>query len=345
MKVPSFLEDHISQIPALQLLQSMGYTYLRPAETYLERRGKLSNVILENILEKQLRRLNKIRFKGAEYDFSDQNIKAAIDKLKDVPFDGLVRTSEKIYDLLSLGESFEQTINGDKKSFSLSYIDWEKPENNVFHVTEEFEVERTGSYDKRRPDIILFINGIPFVVIECKRPDEKDSLEQAISQHLRNQRKDEIPHLFTFAQMLLAINKNEARYATTGTAKKFWANWREREDITEKVRYLINKPLAREDKERLFGERFAYVRHYFDDIEAEGRQLHEQDCALYSLCRPERLLDLTYKFIVFDAGQKRLPVISSILRSTTLCSAFIISTRTATAKAASSGTRRVRASL
>ncbi|MGI8493899.1 MAG: type I restriction endonuclease subunit R [Pyrinomonadaceae bacterium] len=306
MKVPSLLEDHISQIPALQLLQNMGYTYLRPAETFLERGGKISNVILENILEKQLRRLNKIRFKGAEYDFSDQNIKAAIDKLKDVPFDGLVRTSEKIYDLLSLGESFEQTISGDKKSFSLSYIDWEKPENNVFHVSEEFEVERAGSYDKRRPDIVLFVNGIPFVVIECKRPDEKDSLDQAISQHLRNQRKDEIPRLFTFAQMLLAINKNEARYATTGTAKKFWANWREREDITEKVRYLINKPLSREDKERLFGERFAYVRSYFDELEIEGRQLHEQDCALYSLCRPARLLDLVYKYIVFDAGQKKI---------------------------------------
>ena len=307
MKVPSFLEDNISQIPALQLLQNMGYTYLRPAETFLERGGKLSNVILENILEKQLRRLNKIHFKNAEYEFSDQNIKAAIDKLKNVPFDGLVRTSEKIYDLLSLGESFEQTISGDKKSFSLSYVDWEKPENNVFHVSEEYEVERAGSYEKRRPDIVLFVNGIPFVVIECKRPDEKDSLDQAISQHLRNQRKTEIPHLFTFTQIVLAINKNEARYATTGTPKNFWANWREREDIGEKVKYLVNKPLNREEKNRLFGERFAYVRNYFDEIEADGgRQVHEQDCALYSLCLPERLLDLTYKFIVFDAGQKKI---------------------------------------
>jgi type I restriction enzyme R subunit len=306
MNVPSFLEDHISQIPALQLLQNMGYKYLRPAEAALERKGKFSGVMLENILESNLRRLNKIRFKGAEYDFSDANIKAAVQKLKDIPFDGLVRTSERIYDLLSLGESFEQTIGSNKKSFSLRYIDWEKPENNVYHVTEEFEVERTGSYDKRRPDIVLFVNGIPLVVIECKRPDEKDSIEQAISQHLRNQRKEEIPHLFTFAQILLALNKNEARYATTGTPKKFWAVWREQEDVTEKVRYLINKPLSREDKDRLFGERFAYVRAYFDEIEIEGRQLHEQDCALYSLCRPERLLELAYKFIVFDAGQKKI---------------------------------------
>ena len=306
MQVPSFLEDHISQIPALQLLQNLGYTYLRPAEAYLARGGKLSNVLLETVLEKQLRRINKIRFKNAEYDFSDQNIKAAIDKLKDVPFDGLIRTSERIYDLLSLGESFEQVINADKKSFSLRYIDWEKPENNVFHVTEEFEVERTASYDKRRPDVVLFVNGIPFVVIECKRPDEKDSLDQAVSQHLRNQRKDEIPRLFAFAQMLLAINKNEAKYATTGTAKKFWAVWREKEDASEAVRRLVNKPLSRDDKDRLFGERFAYVRRYFDEIEADERQIHEQDCALIALCRPERLLELARKFVVFDAGEKKI---------------------------------------
>lgn len=308
--LPSFLEDHISQVPALQLLQNLGYTYLRPAEVYLERGGRLSNVLLENILEKQLRRLNKIRYKGDEYDFSDSNIKAAVQKLKDVPFDGLVRTSERVYDLVSLGESFEQTIDGDKKSFSIRYIDWENPEKNVFHITEEFEVERTGSYEKRRPDIVLFVNGIPFVVIECKRPPVENSknnpIDQAISQHLRNQRKKEIPHFYTFAQILLAINKNEARYGTTGTARKFWSFWREEGDITEKVEYLANKRLGKDEKARLFAERFAYVRNYFDEIEIEGRQITEQDCALYSLCRPERLLELAYKFIVFDAGEKKI---------------------------------------
>lgn len=308
--IPSFLEDHISQIPALQLLQNLGFTYLRPAEVYLERGGRFSNVLLENILEKQLRRLNKIRYKGSEYAFSDANIKAAIQKLKDVPFDGLVRTSERIYDLVSLGESFEQTIDGDKKSFSLRYIDWENTDKNVFHVSEEFEVERTGSYEKRRPDIVLFVNGIPFAVIECKRPptenSKKNPIDQAISQHLRNQRKAEIPHLYTFAQVLLAINKNEARYGTTGTARKFWSVWREEGDIKREVEYLVNKPLGKDEKNRLFAERFAYVRNYFDEIELEGRQVTEQDCALYALCRPERLLELAYKYIVFDAGEKKI---------------------------------------
>src|SRR5438445_5290722 len=104
-ETPSFQEDHISQVPALQLLQNLGYVYLRPQEIHLERKGKLSNVLLEGILGQQLRKLNRINYRGRPHEFSDANIQAAIQALKDVPFDGLVRTSEKIYDLLALGKS------------------------------------------------------------------------------------------------------------------------------------------------------------------------------------------------------------------------------------------------
>ncbi len=303
---PSFLEDHISQIPALQLLQNMGYTYLRPAEAYLERKGKLSNVLLEGILENQLKKINRIKYKGTEKEFSDENIYAAIQTLKDVPFDGLIRTNEKIFDLISLGKSLEQTIKGDTKSFTLNYIDWQHPTNNVFHVCEEFEVECTGTREVRRPDIVLFVNGIPLAVIECKRPDFKDPLEQAISQHIRNQSNDYIPRLFTYSQLLLAVTKNEEAYATAGTAAKFWAKWRERDNVAAQVTALINKPLSKEQKTKLFAERYRYVRDYFEDLELEARAITEQDLAIYNLCRPERLLELTYKFILFDAGEKKI---------------------------------------
>src|SRR5436190_21911706 len=116
MNTPSFQEDHISQVPALQLLQNLGYVYLRPQEVHLERKGRLSNVLLENILAEQLRR-RRFKFRGQEHPFTEANIQAAILTLKDVPFDGLVRTSEKIYDLLSLGKALEQTIGGDTKRF------------------------------------------------------------------------------------------------------------------------------------------------------------------------------------------------------------------------------------
>lgn len=213
MQTPSFLEDHISQIPALQMLINLGYKYLTPEEAMQERGAKNSNVLLERILENQLKKINKIRYKGQEYEFSNNNITHAINALKDIPFNaGLVTQNEKIYDLLTLGKSFEENILGNFKSYTLKYIDWENIENNIFHVTDEFEVERSDGRSTRRPDLVLFVNGIPFVIIECKRPDTKEPINEAISQMLRNQKKEEIPILFTYSQILMVTSKNEAKY-------------------------------------------------------------------------------------------------------------------------------------
>lgn len=307
MQTPSFIEDHISQIPALQLLQNLGYTYLTPEEVLKERQDKLSNVILEDILEQQLLKFNKIQFKGKIYPFSPASIRGAIDAIKNVPmFDGLVTTNSKIYDLLTLGKSFEESIGSDRKSFTINYIDWNNIENNVFHVAEEFEVNRTSSDKKYRPDIVLFVNGIPLCIIECKRPDIKEPLEEAKSQHLRNQQEDGIPHLYKYSQILLALTSNKVQYATTGTPRKFWATWKEQKLKETDLQELVNKPLSDEQKDKLFADRFKYVRKYFDNIEAEGRLVTEQDKLLYSLCQPQRLLELMYKYIVYDAGIKKI---------------------------------------
>lgn len=307
MQTPSFIEDHISQIPALQLLQNLGYTYLTPEEVLKERQDKLSNVILEDILEQQLLKINNIQFKGKIYPFSPASIRGSIDAIKNVPmFDGLVTTNSKIYDLLTLGKSFEESIGNDRKSFTINYIDWNNIENNVFHVAEEFEVNRTSSDKKYRPDIVLFVNGIPLCIIECKRPDIKEPLEEAKSQHLRNQQEDGIPHLYKYSQILLALTSNKVQYATTGTPRKFWATWKEQKLKETDLQELVNKPLSDEQKDKLFADRFKYVRKYFDNIEAEGRLVTEQDKLLYSLCQPQRLLELMYKYIVYDAGIKKI---------------------------------------
>lgn len=307
MQTPSFIEDHISQIPALQLLQNLGYTYLTPEEVLKERQDKLSNVILEDILEQQLLKINNIQFKSKIYPFSPASIRGAIDAIKNVPmFDGLVTTNSKIYDLLTLGKSFEESIGNDRKSFTINYIDWNNIENNVFHVAEEFEVNRTSSDKKYRPDIVLFVNGIPLCIIECKRPDIKEPLEEAKSQHLRNQQEDGIPHLYKYSQILLALTSNKVQYATTGTPRKFWATWKEQKLKETDLQELVNKPLSDEQKDKLFADRFKYVRKYFDNIEAAGRLVTEQDKLLYSLCQPQRLLELMYKYIVYDAGIKKI---------------------------------------
>jgi len=298
-------EKHLSQIPALQLLIGLGFEFLTPAEGLRERQGRTSNVLLESILRNQLKEINRIRrHDGAEYLFSEENIQSAIQKLKNIKYDGLLKTNEAIYDLITLGTAMEQTIEGDSKSFNMNYIDWRNPGRNTFHVTVEYSVERSRSTETARPDIVLFVNGIPFCVIECKAPQIE--VEQAVSQSIRNQNDDHIPKLFIYSQMVLALNKNSAMYATTGTAAKFWGVWKEPqmdngERGFEKLAAVVNQPLA-EDVIARISSTF--------DVKPEAltgnRLVTEQDKSLFSLCRPERLLELAWKFTVFDGGIKKI---------------------------------------
>ncbi len=282
----SFKENDISQRPALELLQTLGYQYLLPEEAMELRGGKTSNVLLEDILRQQLRQLNSIRIGShSEARFSEQNIENGVAAMRNVPMEGgYLNANETVYNMLTLGKAFEQSIDGDKKSYTMRYIDWQHPENNVFHVTEEFAVTRAGSNDTYRPDIVLFVNGIPLVVIECKRPDVKGAEEQAISQHLRNQKEDGIRSLYVYSALLLAIGNSFGSYATTGSAAQFWCKWHER---------FPNKTAEQDYLQRL--------------SEMVGdREVTLQDEYLYNLCRPERLLELMYHFTIYDAGIKKL---------------------------------------
>ncbi|KAF1082454.1 MAG: Type I restriction-modification system, restriction subunit R [Candidatus Rifleibacterium amylolyticum] len=297
-------EKRVSQIPAVQMLINMGFEFLTPAEALKERQDRTANVILENILRGQLKEINRIRYKGSEYLFSEENIQSAIQKLKNIKYDGLLKTNEAVYDLITLGTALEQVVEGDSKSFNLNYIDWRNPARNRFHVTVEYSVERARSTETARPDIVLFVNGIPFCVIECKAPQIE--VEQAVSQTIRNQNDDYIPRLFIYSQLVLALNKNSAMYATTGTAAKFWSVWKEPqmnegEREFAKLAKVVAKPLS-DDTAASIAAAFDVSPKVFNDT----RLVTEQDKALFSLCRPERLLELAWKFTVFDGGIKKI---------------------------------------
>lgn len=320
MNTPSFLEDHISQIPALQLLVNMGYTYVAPSKAMRWRGGKLSAVLFEEVLKDQLQKINHIKRKGETYAFSKSNIKAALLAIKDLPLhDGFINANAALYDLLTLGKSFEQTIDGDKKSHTLQYIDWRNWENNVFHVTEEFPVTRTARADTYRPDIVLFVNGIPTVIIECKSSalkGIKSPTEKAIEQHLRNSTKNGIRSLYVYSSLLLSIAGNSGKYATTGTSKEFWSKWKEQHinkkqesDYKDLLNRIKNQALNDQVKNELYAERsfgFNYAKPYFDRIEKEDRLVTAQDRLLFSLCQPKRLLDIIRSFTLYDNGKKKV---------------------------------------
>ena len=273
----AYLEINASQRPALALFEAMGYTYISPADCD-KQRGSRYRVLLRDILRGQLRRLNRYVYAGAENEFSAANIERAMEDLDEPLTDGLVRTSEKIYDALLLGKSYPETVGeGKMLSFNLRYIDWETPQNNMFHVTEEFAVDSRDRQHNARPDIVLFINGIPFAVIECKAPHIP--VDEAVGQMIRNQQAAYIPQLFKFAQLVVATNKNAVKYATVGTPKKFWSVWKEQDDEWLQTRLKALVP---------------------------DRMPTEQDRNTVSLFSRERVFELIRYFILFDANVKKV---------------------------------------
>ena len=277
MDKDAYLEINASQRPALALLEAMGYTYISPADCD-KQRGSRYHVLLRDILRGQLRRLNRYVYAGAENEFSAANIERAMEDLDEPLTDGLVRTSEKIYDALLLGKSYPETVgDGKMLSFNLRYIDWDNPQNNVFHVTEEFAVDSRDRQHNARPDIVLFINGIPFAVIECKAPHIP--VEEAVGQMIRNQQAAYIPQLFKFAQLVVATNKNAVKYATVGTPKKFWSVWKEQDADWLQTRLKALVP---------------------------DRMSTEQDRNTVSLFSRERVFELIRYFILFDANVKKV---------------------------------------
>lgn len=277
-KIPIANEMSTSQRPAIEVLQKLGYKYISEEENKNLRNNILTDVIFKDILAKKLNKINNYEYKGEKYKFSASTIGQAIKDLNEDLVTGLISTNEKIYDLLTLGKSYQENmVDGTKRSFDIKYIDFEHPENNDFYVTEEFSVLRMNGKDYARPDIVLFINGIPLAVIECK--DASVPIIQAISQNIRNQKPDYIPQLFKFIQIVMAANKNETKYATCGTPDKFWSTWNEQ--YVERQNELLNKTVI-------------------------GRQVTKQDRDIISLFEKERFLELIKDFIIFEAGKKKI---------------------------------------
>ncbi len=263
----------------VNFLQKMGYTYISRSEAE-QKRGSLSKVIFTDELIRFLK-MQTYRYKGYEFQFSAESISRAVNALDASLLQGLSLASKEIYNLITLGISLEETITIDKdvparQSFDLSYIDFENPANNIWQVTEEFSVERSnGQY--ARPDVVIMVNGIPLVVIECKKSGI--DVKEGVFQNVRNMGPDYIPHLFKYVQLVMAMNPNKVLYGTCGTTSDYFVEWREEE--TEWQKEMCQKC-------------------------SPNGQILEQDRIAASMLDKKRLLSLIRDFILYDSNIKKI---------------------------------------
>lgn len=228
----------------------LGYSYLGNWE---DREGN-SN-IEESLLTKFLKKL----------DYSDDLIKRAIYELKTTannPNNSLYTNNKNLYQLLRYGINVKTEAG--KNYETVAVIDWRTRANNDFYIAEEVTILENH---EKRPDIVLYVNGIALGVIELKRSTV--TVNDGIRQSIVNQQPEFIQKFFSTIQFIFAGNDTEGlRYGTIGTPEKYYLQWKE--DIEDTSKIMLDKYLTK-------------------------------------ICNKNRFLEIIYDFVLFDAGRKKLP--------------------------------------
>ena len=265
-------ELHLAENRAVELLESLGYTYVPPEDLEPER-ASLKETILARRLATALKRLNPW--------LSDANVAKAVKAVTQVPAASLAEANEKVYTSLTYGIALEQDRGGGRKSHTVRFFDFDRPERNEWVVTRQYRV--LGSKKHVIPDVVAFVNGLPLAVIECKSPTIGDAWKaEAVKQLRRYQEADTrwkdqgAPRLFETAQVLVGTCGERAVYGTVGTPERFFLGWKE------------PYPLSVEQ----LGERL-------------GRAPTPQDVLLYGLLEPRSLLDIVRNFVTFEVDGGR----------------------------------------
>ena len=265
--IASWNEQRLSEDPAVELLQSLGYTYI-PSETLEGERASLKEAVLASRLAASLERLNPW--------LSDANVAQAVRRVTQVPATSLAEANQAIHTSLTYGVALEQDRGGGRKSHTVRFLDFDEPDRNEWVVTRQYRV--LGAKKRIIPDIVVFVNGLPLVIIECKSPTIGDGWKaEAVKQLRRYQEADDrwkrqgAPKLFETAQILVGACGERAVYGTVGTPERFFLEW--------KTPY----PLSADELARKL-----------------GRAPTPQDILLYGLLEPRNLLDIVRNFVVFE---------------------------------------------
>lgn len=243
--------ERITQNRIVKLFkEQLGYRYLGNLEDRLDNSNIEEELLTNYLIRKGL---------------SPTLISKAIQELKKVAYnynESLYTNNKNVYSYLRFGVKIKPDASENYETIEL--IDWKNPENNDFAIAEEVTVY---SEKEKRPDIVLYVNGIALGVIELKRSTV--SIGDGIRQSIVNQRREFIQDFFSTVQLIFAGNDSEGlRYGTIGTPEKYYLKWKE------------------------------------DEEDSNTLQL---DKYLTKICNKERFFEILYDFVLFDGGIKKLP--------------------------------------
>lgn len=219
------------ELPALQQLQSLGWSYVEGAKLSpweSDERSSFKDVVLEKRLTAVIKRINPW--------INDENLRKVVRDLTKTQYLNLVEANREIWTSINQCVSVMQDLGRGNKGQTVRIVDFENPENNEFLCTNQFKV--SGVNQHIIPDIVLFVNGLPLAVIECKSPYVTNPMEAGIDQLLRyaNRRnpsdEEGAERLFHYNLMMVSTHRDKAKVGTITSRMEHFLEWKDPYPLT-----------------------------------------------------------------------------------------------------------------
>ena len=224
-------EMELSEKPALRVFQNIGYEY-KPGSAFGPNssdpeRESLSDVVLRGRLREKLREFNP--------GLPEEAIEDAVSQLLGFNSPRLLKNNKDFHEKLTEGVQVEYEENGEPRGAFVDVIDFENPANNDFLVANQVTI-KIGDNPERRPDILVFINGLPIGILELKNPtDPNASIGKAYKQ-VTDRYVNDIPDLFHYNELIGVMDMSNARLGCLSAGWEWFSPWRyidEEEDATQ----------------------------------------------------------------------------------------------------------------
>lgn len=263
MKSPEY---EYSELPAIELFQKMGYQYIKGSQ--IEERSSINEVLLKDRLLSAIKRINPW--------MEESHITKAYNRITQINGNSLIEINQMIWEHLRADNfTLKQTLHGKENHIPVHFIDYKNIENNDFLVVNQMKYKGTG--ENSIPDLVVYLNGLPVAVIECKSPSSAQNAWDSAYNDLKHYQENS-EKLFYYNQICCGVWETEGRYGAIKAPQKYYSAYKAAKD---------------------------------EDLSFLGTNPSKQDILIYNIFSKERLLDIIRHFVIFETEEgstiKKLP--------------------------------------